>query len=166
MKAQGRMAFWATCALALGLAGATGCDDDEDESPAATVAVTNVVGGTTVVVTNVAAAPAASGEVEQLAAQLVAPADGAQFKVFVVGSKAQVTFTWTPLEGVDSYTFRMGHFPGGYVFGENSATLEFPIGDYTWWIHGRYPVTAETVEEGPASDRRTFSVRQQGLAIP
>ena len=161
------MAFWATCALALGLAGATGCDDDdEDESPAATVAVTNVVGGTTVVVTNVATAPAASGEVEQLAAQLVAPADGTQFKVFVVGSKAQVTFTWTPLEGVDSYTFRMGHFPGGYVFGENSATLEFPIGDYTWWIHGRYPATAETVEEGPASDRRTFSVRQQGLAIP
>lgn len=167
MRSGRWLKIWAVCALALGWGGTTGCDDkDSDESSAPTVVTTNVVGGTTVVVTNVAAAPDASGADEQLAAQLVAPADGAQFKVFVVGSEAKVTFTWTPLAGVDSYTFRMGHFPGGYVFRENTATLEFPIGDYTWWIHGRYPVTADTVEDGPASEKRTFSVRQQTLALP
>ena len=167
MSANRWLKIWAVCALALGLGGATGCDDEDgDESSAATVVATNVVGGTTVVATNAAAVPDDSGADEQLAAQLVAPADGAQFKVFVVGSEAKVTFMWTPLAGVDSYTFRMGHFPGGYVFRENTATLEFPIGDYTWWIHGRYPVTADTVEDGPASEKRTFSVRQQTLAIP
>lgn len=167
MSANRWLKIWAVCALALGLGGATGCDDEDgEETSPATVVTTNVVGGTTVVVTNDAVVPDASGAAEQLAAQLVAPADGAPFKVFVVGSEAKVTFTWTPLAGVDSYTFRMGHFPGAYVFRENTATLEFPIGDYTWWIHGRYPVTADTVEDGPASEKRTFSVRQQTLALP
>ncbi len=97
---------------------------------------------------------------EQLAPQLVSPADGAEYTVYLFGGTAKVAFRWTALEGADSYSLRMENVAGGYVFGGTSGSLDLPVGTYTWWVCGRYPVDEDTVEDGPASEKFSFTVKQ------
>jgi hypothetical protein len=164
-------------------------DDEDDPVPAGTVVVTtNIVNGVPVVTTNVVAAPASSSNEDQAvpvvttnvvngtilvqtnwvltlpaddgptAPQLLAPANKALFAVDA-GGKARVTFRWTALPGVDSYSHRMGHYPGTMVFRGTTGTMEYTKGIYTWWVQGNYPDGSGRVEPGPASQKFVFIVQ-------
>lgn len=179
------LAVWMLAGLTTGLW--TGCSDDDDAETTPTVVVTtNVVNGVPVVTTNVAANPASStngagvpvattnlingttvvmtnwvltlpaGD-ERAAPQLVAPASRSVFAADANG-KAWVHFRWTALQGVDSYTHRMDHYPGGVAYRGTSGSMEFSRGIYAWWVHGNYPAGPGRVEPGPASQKFVFIV--------
>ena len=97
---------------------------------------------------------------ERRAPQLVSPADGAEYTVYLFGGTAKVAFQWTALEGAESYSLRMDNIAGGYVFGGTSGSLDLPVGTYTWWVDGRYPVNGDSVEDGPSSQKFSFTVKQ------
>ena len=167
MKAKRGLTAWAAGALAVGwLCGAPGCDDEDDGSASGQETVaTNGVNHPPVAATNGAPAPAPSVGMERAAPQLLAPADQADYFVLLFGGKTKVVFEWAPLPGVGEYDLRMAHLAGGYRFSGTSGAVELPVGTYTWWIEGMYPISEQFVEAGPASAKRTFTIRQQNVGI-
>ncbi len=166
---------WMMAGMLVGLL--AGCSDDDDgPASAEAVAVADVVDGSTGGQANGAENPGVAGDTEEQSAnspdaeergapQLVSPDDDAEYFVLLFNGKAKVTFRWTALPGVAEYDLRMGHIAGGYRFSGTTGTLEFPVGTYSWWIEGMYPVSEQSVEAGPASAKRTFTVRQQNIGI-
>jgi hypothetical protein len=179
---------WMAAVLALGgLAGCS--DDGDDSDPAGTTVVTtNLVNGVLVVTTNVVTDPAASNNADRAvpvvttnvvngtimvqtnwvlmlpaddgpaAPQLLAPANKAVIAADATG-RARVTFRWTALPDVISYSHHMGHYPGTMVYQGTTGSMEYAKGIYTWWVQGNYPAGPGRYEPGPASPTFVFIVQ-------
>lgn len=167
MKVKRGLTAWVAGALAWGvLFGATGCDDEDDGSSGnQETVVTNGANGTPVAATNGEPASVPPADMERAAPQLLSPTDQAEYFVLLFNGKTKVVFEWAPLPGVGEYDLRLAHLAGGYRFSGTTGAVEFPVGTYTWWIEGMYPIGEQFVEAGPASVKRTFTVRQQNVGI-
>ena len=157
----GWMRFLLAGVVALGLAGAAGCEDDDDggdDGDTGGTVTTNVVAttngdGTVSLVTNVVFMPnpVTTFTLKLPAPELVGPADGVSWDLQPGAQGATVKFEWAAVQGADAYVLAVQR-PGQSSFMESSyaaspAWQQHPRGTNFWKVAAVVNGTPQTWSE-------------------